>query len=166
VVFDLDPGEPAGILDAAEVAVLLHDMLRGVGLDSFAKTSGSRGVQVYVPLNTPAGFAATKRFARSVAEVMAARMPDRVVAQAPKRLRAGKVLVDWSQNDRHKSTVAPYSLRAKLSRPTVSAPLAWDEVAARDRDLLLPGPAEVLDRVATRGDLFAPVLSLRQALPG
>jgi bifunctional non-homologous end joining protein LigD len=166
VVFDLDPGEPAGIEDAADVAVLLHDMLRGVGLESFAKTSGSRGVQVYVPLNTPAGFDATKRFARSVAEVMAARMPEHVVAQAAKRLRAGKVLVDWSQNDRHKSTVAPYSLRAKLSRPTVSAPLTWEELAAADAGALLPGPAEVLDRLATRGDLFASVLSMRQALPG
>src|SRR3954447_15513684 len=165
VVFDLDPGEPAGILDAAEVAVLLHDMLRGVGLESLAKTSGSRGVQVYVPLNTPAGFDATKRFARSVAGVMAARMPDRVVAQAAKRLRAGKVLVDWSQNDRHKSTVAPYSLRAELPRPTVSAPLAWDELPASDADALLPGPAEVLDRLADRGDLFAPVLCMRQTLP-
>jgi bifunctional non-homologous end joining protein LigD len=166
VIFDLDPGEPAGILDAAEVALVLRDMLRGVGLESFAKTSGSRGVQVYVPLNTPVGFEATKRFAREVAEVMAARMGDRVVAQAARRLRAGKVLVDWGQNDRHKSTVAPYSLRAKLAWPTVSAPLAWEEVAAGDPDLLLPGPAEVLDRLAARGDLFAPVLSTRQSLPG
>jgi bifunctional non-homologous end joining protein LigD len=165
VVFDLDPGEPAGILDAAEVALVLREMLRGIGLESFAKTSGSRGVQVYVPLHTPTDFDATKRFAREVAEVMAARMGDRVVAQAARPLRAGKVLVDWGQNDRHKSTVAPYSLRAKLPRPTVSAPLAWDELAAADAEALLPGPAEVLDRLAARGDLFAPVLTMRQALP-
>jgi bifunctional non-homologous end joining protein LigD len=166
VIFDLDPGEPAGILDAAEISLVLRDMLRGVGLESFAKTSGSRGVQVYVPLNTPVGFEATKRFAREVAEVMAGRMADRVVAQAARRLRAGKVLVDWGQNDRHKSTVAPYSLRAKLARPTVSAPLDWEEVAAGDPNVLLPGPAEVLDRLGARGDLFAPVLTTRQALPG
>ena len=164
MVFDLDPGEPAGIGDAAEIALLVRDMLRGVGLESFPKTTGSRGVQVYVPLNTPSSFTATERFARDVAEVLAARLPDRVVAQVAKRLRAGKVFVDWGQNQRHKSTVAAYSLRAKLPRPTVSAPLTWDEVAAGDP--LLPGPAEVLDRVAARGDLFAPVLEMRQALPG
>jgi bifunctional non-homologous end joining protein LigD len=165
VVFDLDPGEPAGIVEAAEVALILRDVLAGVGLEAFPKTSGSRGMQVYVPLNTPAGFDATKRFARSVAEVMAERLGDRVVAQAARRLRAGKVLVDWGQNDRHKSTVAPYSLRAKLGRPTVSAPLTWEEVEAADAAVLLPAPSEVLERVAAHGDLFAPVLSLRQALP-
>jgi bifunctional non-homologous end joining protein LigD len=132
VVFDLDPGEGAGILDAAEIALVVHDMLLGVGLESFAKTTGSKGVQVYVPLNGPCTFERTKTFAREVAEVMAARMDDRVVARVDKRLRAGRVLVDWGQNDRHKSTVAPYSL---------------------------------LDRVAETGDLFAPVLTLRQRLP-
>src|SRR4051795_8762645 len=165
LVFDLDPGAPAGILDAAELALLLGDMLRGLGLESWPKTSGSRGVHVYVPLNTPVTFAATKAFARAVAETIAARMPERAVARTDKRLRGGRVLVDWSQNDRHKSTVAPYSLRAKLPRPTVSAPLAWDELPAADADALLPGPAEVLDRLADRGDLFAPVLCMRQTLP-
>jgi bifunctional non-homologous end joining protein LigD len=170
VVFDLDPGEPAGILEAAEIALIVGEMLGGIGLEAFAKTTGSRGVQVYVPLNTPTGFAATERFARSVAEVLAARMDDRVVAQVARRLRPGKVFVDWGQNERHKSTVAAYSLRAKLPRPTVSAPLTWHELAAAvdagDPGALLPGPADVLDRVAAQGDLFAPVLTMRQTLPG
>jgi bifunctional non-homologous end joining protein LigD len=170
MVFDLDPGEGAGILDAADVALVLHDMLRGVGLESFAKSTGSKGVQVYVPLNTPATFEGTKAFSRSVAEVMAERMGDRVVARVDKRLRAGKVLVDWGQNDRHKSTVAAYSLRAKLARPTVSLPVTWPELtAALDAgraDALLPAPAEALARVAGAGDPFTAVLTLRQRLPG
>jgi bifunctional non-homologous end joining protein LigD len=170
LVFDLDPGAPAGILDAAELALLLGDMLRGVGLQSWPKSSGSRGVHVYVPLNTPVTFAATKAFARAVAETIAARMPARAVARNDKRLRAGRVLVDWGQNDRHKSTVAPYSLRAKLARPTVSAPLSWDDLAravdAADESRLLPGPQEVLARVHPASDPFAPVLTCRQQLPG
>jgi bifunctional non-homologous end joining protein LigD len=121
LVFDLDPGEGATVLPAAEIAL----MLRGVGLESVAKSSGSKGIHVHVPLNTPASFEHTKAFARNVAEVMAARMGDRVVARADKRLRPGKVLVDWGQNNRHKSTVAPYSLRAKLDRPTVALPVEW-----------------------------------------
>src|SRR3954467_8915731 len=166
LVFALDPGEPAGILDAAELALLLGDMLRGLGLESWPKTSGSRGVHVYVPLNTPVTFAATKAFARAVAETIAARMPARAVARPDKRLRAGRVLVDWGQNDRHKSTVAPYSLRAKLARPTVSAPLTWAELADAGERALLPSPEEVLERVQALGDLFAPVLSREQRLPG
>jgi bifunctional non-homologous end joining protein LigD len=166
LAFDLDPGEPAGILDAASIALLLRDMLAAVGLRTWAKTSGSRGVQVYAPLNSPASFDAAKAFARNVAEVLASRLPDRVVARMDKRLRSGKVLVDWSQNDRHKSTVAAYSLRAKLPRPTVSLPLRWEalEDASRPGDLLI-GPAEALERVGDDGDLFAPVLTCVQALP-
>jgi bifunctional non-homologous end joining protein LigD len=170
MVFDLDPGEGAGILDAAEIALLLHDMLAGVKLDSFAKSTGSKGVQVFVPLNTPATFEQTKAFSRDVADVIAARMSDRVVARVDKRLRTGKVFVDWGQNDRHKSTVAAYSLRAKLSRPTVSLPVTRTEltgaVDAGDAGALLPGPQEALERVAEIGDLFAPVLTLPQQLPG
>jgi bifunctional non-homologous end joining protein LigD len=169
LAFDLDPGEPAGILDAARIALLLRDMLAGVGLRTWAKSSGSRGVQVYAPLNSDVRFDAAKAFARSVAEVMASRMADQVVARMDKRVRAGKVLVDWSQNDRHKSTVAAYSLRAKLPRPTVSMPVAWDELEAIvDRgaaDALLLAPEDALDRVADRGDLFAPVLTCVQHLP-
>jgi bifunctional non-homologous end joining protein LigD len=170
LAFDLDPGEPAGLLDAAEVALLMRDMLAGVGLRTWAKASGSRGVQVYAPLNSPARFEASKAFARSVAEVMAARMPDRIVARMDKRLRTGKVLVDWSQNDRHKSTVAAYSLRAKLHRPTVSVPVTWaeleDTVGRGSAEELLAGPEEALERVREHGDLFAPVLTCVQRLPG
>src|SRR3954471_16728503 len=170
VVLDLDPGEGATILDAAEIALVLGDMLRGVNLDSFAKSTGSKGVQVYLPLNTPARFDQAKSFSRDVAEVMAARMEDRVVARVEKRLRTGKVLVDWGQNDRHKTTVAPYSLRAKLARPTVSLPVTWGDLAAAvdagHPDGLLPTPQDALERVADTGDLFAPVLSLTQRLPG
>jgi len=170
LVFDLDPGEGATLLHAAEVALVLRDMLLGVGLDSLVKTTGSKGVQVYVPLNTPVRFEQTKTFSRTVAELMAARMRDRVVARIQKRLRTGKVLVDWGQNDRHKSTVAPYSLRAKLARPTVSLPLTWTDltavVDAGSTDALLPGPQDALDRVGDAGDLFAPVLSQVQHLPG
>src|SRR3954449_3130899 len=169
LVFDLDPGEPAGILDAAEFALLLGDMLRGLGLESWPKTSGSRGVHVYVPLNTPVTFAATKSFARAVAETIAARMPARAVARTDKRLRAGRVLVDWGQNDRHKSTVAPYSLRAKLARPTVSLPITWSDLTAAvdtgHADPLLPSPQDALDRVSEAGDLFASLLSRTQQLP-
>jgi bifunctional non-homologous end joining protein LigD len=169
LAFDLDPGEPAGLLDAAEVALLMREMLAGVGLQTWAKTSGSKGVQVYAPLNSAADFGQAKRFARSVAEVIASRMPERVVARMEKRLRAGKVLVDWSQNDRHKSTVAAYSLRAKLDRPTVSLPVTWAELEAAvgsgSADELVVGPDRALERVRELGDLFAPVLSCVQRLP-
>jgi bifunctional non-homologous end joining protein LigD len=169
LAFDLDPGEPAGLLDAADIGLVLRDMLAGVGLRTWAKSSGSRGVQVYAPLNSPATFTAGKAFARSVADVMADRMPDRVVARMDKGLRAGKVLVDWSQNDRHKSTVAAYSLRAKLDRPTVSTPLSWSEledaIDRGDPGRLLMAPDEVLDRIKEHGDLFAPVLTCVQQMP-
>jgi bifunctional non-homologous end joining protein LigD len=169
LAFDLDPGEPAGPLEAAEIALILRRMLAGVGLESWAKASGSRGVQVYAPLNTAVSFAQTKAFARTVAEVMTNRMPDRVVARMDKRLRRGKVLVDWSQNERHKSTVAAYSLRARFGRPTVSLPVGWDEledvVDRRAPEDLLIGPAEALERVEDRGDLFGPVLTRVQRLP-
>src|SRR3954454_18343878 len=169
LAFDLDPGEPAGLRDAAAIALILRRMLAGVGLESWAKVSGSKGVQVYAPLNTDVSFPQTKAFARIVAELIASRMPDRVVARMDRRLRRGKVLVDWSQNDLHKSTVAAYSLRAKLGRPTVSMPVTWDELEdVVDRGAaegLLIGPAEALERVAERGDLFAPVLTRVQRLP-
>src|SRR5829696_370132 len=159
LIWSVDQGKPAGLLEAAEIALVLRDMLAGVGLRTWAKSSGSRGVQVYAPLNSPAGFEETKAFARSVAETMASRMADRVVARMDKRARAGKVLVDWSQNDRHKSTVAAYSLRAKLRRPTVSIPVTWPEleqaVARGDADALLAAPERALERVAEHGDLFA-----------
>jgi bifunctional non-homologous end joining protein LigD len=169
LVLDLDPGAPAGPREAAEIALLAREMLRGVGLESWVKASGGTGVQLYVPLNSPAGFPQTKRLARHVAEVLAARLPDRVLARADRRARAGRVFVDWGQNDRHKSTVAAYSLRAKHPFPTVSAPLGWDElegaVAECDAAALVPGPDAVLARVDARGDTFAAVLTVQQSLP-
>jgi bifunctional non-homologous end joining protein LigD len=161
MVFDLDPGEPADISDCAEVALLLHATFEQVGLASFAKTTGSKGLQVYVPLNSGATYEQTKPFARQVAELLAERWPERVTANMAKRERHGKVLVDWSQNEWHKSTVAPYSLRAR-ERPTVSTPVTWDEVEDGDLD---HDHAAVVERVAEYGDLFAPVLTLVQRLP-
>jgi bifunctional non-homologous end joining protein LigD len=162
MVFDLDPGEPADISDCAEVALLLRGMFEQLGLQSFAKTTGSKGLQVYVPLNSDVTYEQTKPFARQVAELLAERWPERVTANMAKRERHGKVLVDWSQNEWHKSTVAAYSLRAR-ERPTVSTPVTWDEVEAGRLDF---DHADVLKRVEQHGDLFAPLLTLVQSLPG
>jgi bifunctional non-homologous end joining protein LigD len=129
MVFDLDPGAPAGIVECCEVGLVLHGLFEQLGLESVAKTSGSKGLQVYVPLNTAVDYRATKPFAKRVAEVLEQRMPELVVSRMTKRLRPGKVLVDWSQNDEHKTTVTVYSLRAR-ERPTVSTPVSWEEVAA------------------------------------
>jgi bifunctional non-homologous end joining protein LigD len=169
LVFDLDPGDPATVLDCARVGLQLHGMFENLGLRSFAKTSGSKGLQVYVPLNSPhATYGHTKAFAKTVAELLERAEPDLVVSRMTKARRTGKVLIDWSQNDRRKTTVCAYSLRA-AERPTVSTPLDWGEVrAALDRGeqaSLVFIAAEVLERVAERGDLFAPVLSLQQELP-
>jgi bifunctional non-homologous end joining protein LigD len=167
VAFDLDPGAPATVVECCQVALLLRGMFEGLGLECFAKTSGSKGMQVYVPLNTPdATFAQTKSFSKAVAELLAREEPGLVVARQTKSARKGKVLVDWSQNDRIKTTVNAYSLRA-MERPTVSTPLTWDEVrAARTIEDLTFTAAQVLERVGDQGDLFAPVLSLVQELPG
>ncbi|GEJ56115.1 non-homologous end-joining DNA ligase [Anaeromyxobacter diazotrophicus] len=168
LVFDLDPGPPADVVQCCEVARVLKGLFDRLGLASFPKTSGSKGLQVYVPLNTPVGYAATKPFARAVAELLERERPDLVVSSMKKALRAGKVLVDWSQNDAHKTTVCAWSLRAK-ERPTVSTPLRWEEVeaalAARDPAALAFDAAEALRRFERDGDLFAPVLKLRQRLP-
>jgi bifunctional non-homologous end joining protein LigD len=169
LVFDLDPGAPAGILECCDVALQLQGMFEHLGLESFAKTSGSKGLQVYVPLNVPGlTFERTKSFAKSVAELLEAAEPDLVVSRMTKARRTGKVLIDWSQNDANKTTVCVYSLRAH-AHPTASTPLDWSEVrAARDSgeaSSLAFEAAEVLERVAERGDLFAPVLSLVQELP-
>jgi bifunctional non-homologous end joining protein LigD len=169
LVFDLDPGAPASIVECCRVALQLQGMFEGLGLQSFAKTSGSKGLQVYVPLNT-AGvtFERTKPFARAVAETLETAEPDLVVSRMTKTRRTGKVLIDWSQNDAKKTTVCAYSLRA-LKRPTASTPVDWDEVrATRDSEdpaSLAFEVGQVLERVAERGDLFAPVLSLVQMLP-
>jgi bifunctional non-homologous end joining protein LigD len=169
LVFDLDPGAPATIIECCRVAQQLHGMFENLGLRSFAKTSGSKGLQLYVPLNTPdVTFAQTKPFAKAVAELLEQAEPEAVVSRMTKSRRTGKVLIDWSQNDRNKTTVCAYSLRA-TDRPTASTPLAWDEVAAAldagDPAMLVFEAAAVRERVAERGDLFAPVLSLVQTLP-
>jgi bifunctional non-homologous end joining protein LigD len=161
MLFDLDPGEPASISDCAEVALLLRAMFEQLGLESLAKTSGSKGLQVYVPLNSDVTYDQTKPFARQVAELLAERWPERVTSTMAKSERRGKVLVDWSQNDWHKSTVAAYSLRAR-ERPTVSTPVTWDEVDSRALEF---DHADVIERIERHGDLFAPVLTLVQSVP-
>lgn len=169
VVFDLDPGPPAALADCAGVALVLHGLFERLGLVSVVKTSGGKGLQVYVPLGDGGPtYRRTKPFAHQIALLLEQRLPELVVSRMTKRLRAGKVLVDWSQNDEHKTTVAAYSVRAQ-SRPTVSTPLAWDELeaahAAGEEDRLVFEPAAVLARVAEQGDLFAPLSSVRQELP-
>jgi bifunctional non-homologous end joining protein LigD len=168
MVFDLDPGPPADIVACCQVGLWLKELFDGVGLQAFAKTSGSKGLQVYVPLDAEATYAATKTFSRAVAEVMERSYPDLVVSRMTKSLRPGKVLIDWSQNDEHKTTACVYSLRAR-ERPTVSTPVDWDEVArvheTGDPTLVRFEADALLARVAERGDLFAAVLSTVQRLP-
>jgi len=169
MVFDLDPGPPADIVACCRVGLQLHDLFEQLGLESFAKTSGSKGLQVYVPLNTDVTYDDTKPFARAVAELLEKQHPKQIVSRMTKSLRGGKVLIDWSQNDEHKTTVNVYSLRAK-ERPTVSTPLTWDEVAdgakqRRGTKRLTFDYADVLERVERDGDLFAEVLTLHQELP-
>jgi bifunctional non-homologous end joining protein LigD len=164
LAFDLDPGEGVDILACAEVALWLRDFFERLGLAAFAKTSGSKGLQIYVPI-AGATYAQTKPFSKTLAELLESQKPDRVVSKMAKALRRGKVLVDWSQNTEHKSMVAPYSVRAK-ERPTVSTPVTWEEVeAATSPDDLAFDVAAVLARVDERGDLFAGVLSERRPLP-
>ena len=169
LAFDLDPGEGAGIVECCEVALHVRELFGDLGLDAYPKTSGSKGMQVYVPLNDKGTtFEHTKPFAKAVAELLARRHPDLVVSKMLKKLRTGKVLVDWSQNDDHKTTVCAYSLRAK-PRPTVSTPLHWHEVEAAydagDQGGLRFKHDEVVERVREYGDLFAPVLTQKQKLP-
>jgi len=170
LVFDLDPGPPADIVQCCEIALRLQALFDRMGLVSLAKTSGSKGLQVYVPLNTPdvRYDKGTKDFALAVAQSFEQRLPDQVVSSMKKALRPGKVLIDWSQNDEHKTTVNVYSLRAK-SRPTVSTPVTWDEVEAcseaGDASMLVFTADDVLERVERMGDLFAPLVELEQELP-
>ncbi len=167
VAFDLDPGPGAGLLECCEVALRLRELFDGVGLRSLAKTSGSKGLQVYVPLNSSTTYVETKPVSRLVAELLERQTPGRVVSRMAKSLRPGKVLVDWSQNTEHKSMVCAYSVRAK-ERPTVSTPLTWHEVEASagggDAQSLVFEMDDVLECVAAHGDLFAGVLTLRQRL--
>lgn len=168
LVFDLDPGAPADVLTCAAVAVELRQVLGDLGLQCWVKTSGSKGLQVYAPLNSPTSYAVTKPLARSIAVLLEREHPDLVVSSMAKTRRAGRVLIDWSQNDRVKTTVAVYSLRAR-PEPQVSTPVTWEEVDAalrsqRAEQLTFTAPA-VLARVADHGDRFAPVLTRRQELP-
>ena len=168
IAFDLDPGPPATIVECAEVALELRMVFEHLGMQAFPKTSGSKGMQVYVPLNTPTSYDTTRPFARALAELLERRRPELVVSEMKKSLRGGKVFVDWSQNTSFKTTVNVYSLRAR-PQPTVSTPLRWDEVETvtetRDPDDLVFTATEVLDRVAEHGDLFRGVLELEQTLP-
>ncbi len=170
IAFDLDPGAPAGLLECCRIATVLHGMFQHLGLASVAKTSGSKGMQVYVPLNVPGvTYEQTKGFSKAVAELLEAEAPDLVVSRQTKTLRTGKILVDWSQNDINKTTVSVYSPRAR-DRPTVSTPRTWEEVAAAvaadDASGLVFDMAGVVERVREQGDLFADVLTVAQELPG
>jgi bifunctional non-homologous end joining protein LigD len=168
VVFDLDPGDGAGMLDCARVAVWLRELFDAIGLRMLVKGSGSKGLQTYVPLNSPTSYEETKPFAQAVAELLERQHPELVVSRMSKDLRRGRVLIDWSQNDRHKTTVSVYSLRA-TSRPMVSAPLTWEEVATAlatgDPDALFVEAGRMAGRLAIHGDLFAPLVELVQSLP-
>jgi bifunctional non-homologous end joining protein LigD len=168
IAFDLDPGAPAGLLEAAAVAARLRTLLRDLGLRCFAKVSGGKGLHVYVPLNTPTGFEKAKSFARAIAMTLERDHPRGVTSNMRKDLRHGKVLVDWSQNDPHKTTVCVYSLRAR-ERPTVSMPVEWDEldaaVKARTPKRLHFDSDQAVARVQRLGDLFGPVMQLKQTLP-
>ena len=168
VVFDLDPGPGATIIDCCRVAVALRDALEPAGLQTFVKVSGSKGLQVHVPLNGNATHDTTEAFARLVAGELARKHPKLVVAQMAKNLRVKKVFIDWSQNADYKTTISVYSLRAKSSQPFVSMPMKWKEIEAaidhRDPDALFFDPPSALKRIARLGDVFAPVLELKQSL--
>lgn len=168
IVFDLDPGAPAGLLECCDVALQLRESLEQLNLFSRVKSSGSKGLQVYVPLDGGVGYGQTKPFAHAVARLFEERHPRTVVSRMKKSLREGKVLIDWSQNDPHKTTVCAYSVRATPT-PRVSAPLAWEEVetaaGSGDGDSLFIDPEEAVERFERDGDLFEPVLSGDQQLP-
>ncbi|MCB0985924.1 MAG: hypothetical protein KDB06_14840, partial [Ilumatobacter sp.] len=166
VVFDFDPGEPAAMRECCEVALWVREVLAAVGLDGWPKTSGSKGLQLYVPLNSPCTHERASDFALAVGQLLEHQHRDRVTTTMAKAVRPGKIFVDWSQNARHKTTIGVYSLRAR-PEPTCSTPVTWEEVA----DCAGGGPVlrftwrEVLERVDTHGDLFAPVLTTVQTLP-
>jgi bifunctional non-homologous end joining protein LigD len=168
MVFDLDPGPPANIVQCCQVAIWLRDIFEHFGLRSFPKTSGSKGLQIYVPLNTPTTFEKTKMFSHALAQLLEHEHPDLVLSEMKKNLRTGKVFVDWSQNDEHKTTVAVYSLRAR-EHPTVSTPVSWDEVERthkkKDASLLVFEASQAIARFEKVGDLFEPLLELKQKLP-
>jgi bifunctional non-homologous end joining protein LigD len=165
VVFDLDPGAPAAMKECAEIGLVIRDVLTSLGLEVLAKTSGSKGLQLYVPLNTPHTHDHAQSFALALAQLVQKQQPNDVVVEQKKELRKGKVLIDWSQNAWFKTTICAYSLRAR-PQPTVSTPVTWDEVAdAADGALLSFEAEDVLDRVDELGDLFEPAATLEQHLP-
>ena len=168
IVFDLDPGPPADIVQCAQVGLWVREIFDHFGLQSFPKTSGSKGMQIYIPLHTKASYEQTKSFAHAVARLLEQEHPELVVSDMKKAVRTNKVLVDWSQNDQHKTTIAVYSLRAR-EHPTVSTPVTWDEVEQalkkKDAAQLVFETKDVLARVEKLGDLFEPVLKLKQKLP-
>jgi len=168
MVFDLDPGPPANIVQCCQVAVWLREIFEHFKLESFPKTSGSKGLQIYVPLNTKTSYGETKPFANALARLLENEHRDLVVSDMKKAIRTNKIFVDWSQNDEHKTTISVYSLRAR-ERPTVSTPVTWDEVERtlkkKDAGLLVFEADAVIKRVDKMGDLFAPLLTLKQKLP-
>jgi len=168
MVFDLDPGPPANIVQCCQVGLWLREIFEHFGLKSFPKTSGSKGLQIYVPLNTPTTYDATKLFSHALAQLLEHEHPELVLSEMSKQARTGKVFVDWSQNDEHKTTIAVYSLRAR-ERPTVSTPVNWEEVERalkkKNADLLVFEAKQVVARFEKVGDLFQPVLELKQQLP-
>jgi bifunctional non-homologous end joining protein LigD len=169
LAFDLDPGPPADIVDCCRVGLRLRDLFGHFGVQSFPKTSGSKGMQVYVPLNNKkVNYEKTKPMAKAIAQLLEKQTPDKVVSKMKKVERENKVFVDWSQNHERKTTIAVYSLRAR-ERPTASTPVTWDEVEAvadsGDKGKLVFESDAVLDRIDKHGDLFAPVLELEQDLP-
>ncbi|MFL5833636.1 MAG: non-homologous end-joining DNA ligase [Solirubrobacterales bacterium] len=169
VAFDLDPGPPADIVDCSRVALRLREVLSQLKLESFVKTSGSKGMQLYVPLNTKASYEETRPFAQALAQLIAKQDPENILAKMGKKTnRSGKVFIDWYQNNERKTTISVYSLRAR-ERPTCSTPVTWEEVEAvaesGDGAKLVFEASEVLDRIEEHGDLFAPVLELEQELP-
>ncbi len=164
-VFDLDPGAPATITECCQVALRIRSLLEGLDLSVYPKTSGSKGLQLYLPLNTPHSHEHCSGFALAVAQLLERDTPAAVTSVMKKSVRTGKIFVDWSQNSRHKTTIAPYSLRAR-PEPSVSTPVSWDEVSnAADGGGLGFLAADVLDRVGSVGDLFAPTASQQQELP-
>jgi bifunctional non-homologous end joining protein LigD len=168
MVFDLDPGPPANIVQCCQVGLRLREIFDRFGLKSFPKTSGSKGLQIYVPLNTPTTYDATKMFSHALAQLLEQEHPDLVLSEMNRQARTGKVFVDWSQNDEHKTTIAVYSLRAR-EHPTVSTPVSWDEVERafkkKDASVLVFEAKETVARFEKIGDLFEPVLDLKQRLP-
>lgn len=165
LVFDLDPGEPATIVECCQVALSIRSVLDSVGLEAFGKTSGSKGLQLYVPLNLPHTHHHARDFALAVAQLLEKQQPKLVTSNMARAERKGKIFIDWSQNTRHKTTIAPYSLRGR-DRPTVSTPITWDEVSdCADGEWTGFEADDVLSRIVELGDVFAPVATLEQALP-